>query len=83
MSADIVKVNYTGSADSFKQVVDAAQKCHVISSGGSKLSDDDFIKKAQEVMDAGAKGFAVGRNIWQNDNPAEITKRLRKVVFGE
>lgn len=83
LGADIVKVNYTGSPQTFKQVVSAAQKCHVISAGGSKLSDDEFIKKAEEVMQAGAKGFAVGRNVWQNDNPLEITKRLKKVVFGE
>lgn len=83
LGADIVKVNYTESKDSFKQVVQAAQKCHVISSGGSKQSDSEFIKKAKEVMSAGAKGFAVGRNVWQNDDPLKITKELKKVVFGE
>lgn len=82
LGADVVKVNYTGSVDSFRPVVRAAQKCMVISSGGDKLSDDDFIKKAQEVMSAGAVGFAVGRNVWQNEKPYEITERLKKVVFG-
>ena len=83
LGADVVKVNYTGSADSFKQVVNAAQKCHVISSGGSKQTDAEFLQKAKEVMDAGAKGFAVGRNVWQNDDPLKITKDLKKIVFGE
>ncbi|MFA5108727.1 MAG: 2-amino-3,7-dideoxy-D-threo-hept-6-ulosonate synthase [Candidatus Micrarchaeia archaeon] len=81
LGADIVKVNYTGTTDSFKQVVSAAQRCHVISSGGSKLDDDAFIQKAKEVMDAGAAGFAIGRNVWQSEHPLEITKRLREVVF--
>jgi len=83
LGADIVKVNYTESKDSFKQVVQAAQNCHVISSGGPKQTDSEFIKKAKEVMAAGAKGFAIGRNVWQNDDPMKITKELKKVVFGE
>lgn len=83
LGADIVKVNYTGTSSSFKQVVNAAQKCHVISSGGSKQTDKEFLKKAKDVMDAGAKGFAVGRNVWQHNDPLKITKELREIVFGK
>jgi len=83
LGADIVKVNYTGSTESFSQVVKAAQGCHVISAGGSKLDEDAFIEKAKEVMAAGAVGFAVGRNVWQSEKPMEITQRLKDVVFGK
>jgi len=82
LGADITKVNYTGSTDSFSKVVKAAQKTLVISSGGSKQSDAEFIAKAKEVMKAGAAGFAVGRNVWQNENPDKISTELRKVIFG-
>ncbi len=82
LGADIVKVNYTGSADSFKQVVAAAQKCRVISAGGSKQTDEEFLAKAREVLSAGAVGFAVGRNVWQNENPMKMAEAIRKVVFG-
>jgi class I fructose-bisphosphate aldolase len=82
LGADITKVNYTGSTDTFRKVVQAAQKTLVISSGGSKLKDDEFIAKAREVMAAGAAGFAVGRNVWQNSNPEKISAELRKVIFG-
>jgi class I fructose-bisphosphate aldolase len=83
LGADIVKVNYTGSTESFKYVVKSAQKCKVISAGGSKQSDAEFIAKAKEVMAAGAVGFAVGRNVWQNPNPLKITAELKKVIFGK
>ncbi len=82
LGADVVKVNYTGSTDSFRQVVQAAQACKVISAGGSKQTDAEFLAKAKEVMDAGAIGFAVGRNVWQNERPLEIAAKLKKVVFG-
>lgn len=83
LGADIVKVNYTGSVDSFKPVVAAAQNCKVISAGGSKQTDAEFIAKAKEVMSAGAVGFAVGRNVWQHDDPMKMSEAIRKVVFGK
>jgi len=83
LGADVVKVNYTGSTDSFRPVVAAAQRCKVISAGGSKQSDAEFLAKAKEVMDAGAVGFAVGRNVWQNDDPLGMAAKLKKVVFGK
>ena len=82
LGADIVKVNYTGSTETFKQVVSAAQKCKVISAGGSKQTDEEFLAKAREVMAAGAVGFAVGRNVWQHDDPMKMAEGIRKVVFG-
>ncbi|MCX8163460.1 MAG: 2-amino-3,7-dideoxy-D-threo-hept-6-ulosonate synthase [Candidatus Micrarchaeota archaeon] len=83
LGADIVKVNYTGSIESFKYVVQAAQKCKVISAGGSKQTDEEFLAKAKEVMQAGAVGFAVGRNVWQHPHPLEITEKLKKIIFSQ
>ncbi|MFN3909712.1 MAG: class I fructose-bisphosphate aldolase [Candidatus Anstonellaceae archaeon] len=81
LGADIVKVNYTGSVESFRYVVQAAQKCKVISAGGSKQTDEEFLAKAKEVMQAGGIGFAVGRNVWQHPRPLEITEKLKKIIF--
>jgi fructose-bisphosphate aldolase, class I len=83
LGADAVKVNYTGDVESFKWVVKSAGNMPVLSAGGSKLTDDEFLKKIKEVMSAGAVGFAVGRNIWQNDKPLEMAKKMRKLVLGE
>ena len=81
LGADIVKVNYTGSVETFKKVVAAAGRTKVISAGGSKQTDEQFIAKVKEVMAAGGCGLAVGRNVWQNDNPMKITEEIRKVVY--
>jgi len=32
-------------------------------------------------MDSGASGLAIGRNIWQNPKPLEITKKIKKIIF--
>ena len=81
LGADIVKVNYPGK-DGFKYTVENAGKTLVISAGGSKESDEQFLQKAKEVMDAGGAGFAVGRNVWQHNEPMKITAQLRQIIFG-
>ena len=81
LGADIVKVNYTGSTESFRKVVAAAGRCKVISAGGSKQTDAEFLAKVKEVIAAGGAGLAVGRNVWQNDNPMKITEEIKKIVY--
>jgi DhnA family fructose-bisphosphate aldolase class Ia len=34
-------------------------------------------------MAANAVGLAVGRNVWQNEDPLGITNKIKKIVFGE
>ena len=81
LGADIVKVNYPGK-EGFRHTVEMAGRTQVISSGGSKESDDQFLQKAREVMECGGAGFAVGRNVWQHVEPLKMAEKLRKVIFG-
>jgi len=81
LGADIVKVNYTGDVSGFSKVVAAAGRCRVISAGGSKQSDAEFCAKVKEVLAAGGVGMAVGRNVWQHDNPMKITEQIKKIVY--
>lgn len=82
LGADIVKVNYPGSVEGMKRVVAAAGRCRVISAGGSKMGDEEFLAKVREVLAAGGVGMAVGRNVWQHENPMKITEEIKKIVFG-
>jgi len=81
LGADIVKLHYPGSPESMKQVVEAAGLTKVVVSGGKKETEEEFIQTAKEVMEAGAAGMAVGRNIWQHQNPLELTKKLKEIIF--
>jgi class I fructose-bisphosphate aldolase len=35
------------------------------------------------VIDAGGKGLAVGRNVWQREDPTRILDALEQVIFEE
>jgi class I fructose-bisphosphate aldolase len=81
LGADIVKVRYTGDIASFKWVVQSAGKTKVVVMGGSKMEEDRFLKMVEEVMEAGAIGMAVGRNVWQSSEPLAIAKKIAKIIF--
>ena len=81
LGADMVKVKYPGSKGNMEHVVNVTGKTKVVMSGGSKRSDDEFIKDVQTTIDAGANGLAVGRNVFQRENPEEILDRLEEVIF--
>lgn len=82
LNADFVKVPYSGDIDSFKWVVKAAGKTGVLAQGGKKTDWDNLDSEISGVMTAGARGIAIGRNVWQDENPNEVSKKLAGIVYG-
>jgi len=83
LGADIVKVKYTGSPESFRWVVQSAFPSKVVMSGGPMTkTDEEFLSRVEDVLTAGAAGIAVGRNIWQRKDPLTISERIRQIIFG-
>lgn len=83
LGADVAKVKYPGTPEGMEWAVDAAGDVKVIMSGGSKTDDLAFLKMVEGTINAGGSGLAVGRNVWQRDNPIEILDALEKVIFEE
>ncbi len=83
LGADIVKVKYTGSPESFQRVVQSASPTKVVMSGGPMTkTDEEFLSRVEDVLTAGAVGIAVGRNIWQRKDPLIISERIHQIIFG-
>jgi len=81
IGADVAKVKYPGNPEAMAETVKAAGKTKVVMSGGSKTSDEDFLKSVKAVMDAGGAGLAVGRNVWQRENPERLLDALEDVIY--
>lgn len=80
VGADIVKINYTGSLDTFTEVIQGV-KIPVIIAGGSKLNSTyDLLVMITDAVKAGAKGVSIGRNVFQDPNPALLTSTIRRVL---
>jgi len=81
MNADFVKIPYTGDSESFSWAVRAAGKTGVLAQGGKKVDWENLEEEVRGVMQAGAAGIAIGRNVWQDENPNEVSKRLAEIVY--
>lgn len=80
LGADMIKTSYTGSAESFRTVVESASGVPVLMAGGPKVSVKEFLEKVYATQQAGAAGVCVGRNIFQRDEGAEVTLALRSII---
>ena len=76
-----MKTNYTGSVDSFKEVVRGTPIPVVIAGGPKAKSDVEFLTMVHSAIEAGAKGVSIGRNVFQHDDVTSMTKALGKIVF--
>lgn len=81
IGADIIKIQYKGNIEDLKWAVKSAGKTKVVIAGGVKKTEAEFLKQVKEIMQAGAIGLAVGRNVWQNEKPIEITKKIKKIIW--
>ncbi len=83
LGSDIVKCKYPGSRKDMEKVVRMTGRTKVVMSGGSKRSDEAFLTDVHDTMEAGGNGLAVGRNVFQRENPTEILDKLEGVIYDE
>jgi DhnA family fructose-bisphosphate aldolase class Ia len=80
LGVDIVKTQYTGSIESFRKTID---NCFVpvVVLGGPKSEDDaGTLRTVREALDAGARGVAMGRNIWGHARACQMTRAVVALV---
>lgn len=81
IGADLVKVHWTGSVESFHWVVRSAGKTKVLSSGGPRQSDEKTLALARDVISAGAAGMAIGRDVWESKDPDGLSRKLAEIIL--
>ncbi|MBI2008100.1 hypothetical protein HYS82_00385 [Candidatus Amesbacteria bacterium] len=81
LGADVVKVGYTGNVESMKWVVQSAGKVKVLVVGGGKSDEADVLQKTREILETGAAGWAMGRNIWQSSDPVGLAKKIGEILY--
>ena len=80
LGADLVKVTYTGSAKSFRRVVEGCP-IPVLIAGGEKADTDRAVFEAVKgALDAGGSGVCMGRNAFQHRNPLGMMRAVGAMV---
>jgi fructose-bisphosphate aldolase/2-amino-3,7-dideoxy-D-threo-hept-6-ulosonate synthase len=77
---DFIKTAYTGSIESFKEVVETCPIPIVILGGAKMESDRDLLQVVRDCMEAGGAGTCMGRNVFQHEDPKAITAAICKIV---
>ena len=80
LGADIIKVSYTGSSESFQEVIDGCPVPVVIAGGPKMDSDYDILSMVKSSIDVGAKGVSIGRNVFQHKDVSRMVQAISAIV---
>ena len=80
LGADIVKVNYTGSPQTFQEVTRGCPVPVVIAGGEKVETDMDLFQMVEGALTGGAAGVSIGRNAFQHRDPVKIVRAIVKMV---
>ncbi len=83
LGADIIKTNYTGDPDTFKEVVDGCPVPVVIAGGPKVETEQELLQMVKNSVDVGGAGVAIGRNVFQAKSPLKTTKAISEIVHNK
>jgi len=78
---DMLKMKFNPDIPGYKWVIKCAGNVPVVCAGSSKLPDQELLQRTAGMVEAGASGMAIGRNVWQHNNPLGLTRALKKIIF--
>lgn len=76
LGADAVKVPYSGTGDSFRDVVQGCPVPVLVAGGPKRASFDALLHDLQAARAAGARGVSIGRNVFQHPDPTAALRRI-------
>ena len=80
LGADLIKADPTSDLSDYHRVVEAAGDVPVLVRGGSRVDDDELLRRTVAVLDAGARGIVYGRNVIQHPAPAALVSALMGIL---
>jgi len=80
LGVDMIKTNYTGSPETFKEVVQGCQIPVVIAGGPKMGTEHELFEMIYDAIQVGAAGVSIGRNVFQADNPILLLHKISKLV---
>ncbi|MGQ0537190.1 MAG: 2-amino-3,7-dideoxy-D-threo-hept-6-ulosonate synthase [Methanobacteriota archaeon] len=81
LGADLVKTVYTGSVETFREVVRGCPVPVLVAGGPRADSDRQVLAMVAAAMSAGARGVSLGRNVFQHKDPRAMTRAIADLVL--
>lgn len=80
LGADLLKLEYGGDPQAFKEIVDASPVPVLILGGPKRPTQRDTLADVVAAAEAGAVGVVMGRNVWQHADPGAMVRALRAAM---
>ena len=80
VGVDVIKTPFCGDAESFGQIVRTCP-IPVVAAGGPKANTlEEALAAMQRVVESGARGATIGRNIWSHKEPTKALLAFKAVI---
>ncbi len=80
IGADLLKTDYSGDSESFRQVVDASFRPILIAGGPKTSTLREALDMVHGALDAGAQGMFIGRNVFQAPDPPLLMRTMARLI---
>ena len=80
LGADIVKVSYTGSPESFRKVTECCCAPVVIAGGERIDSTRKLLQMVYDSLQAGGAGLSIGRNVFEHPRRVNLMRAMNAIV---
>jgi len=80
IGADLIKTDYTGDVDSFRDVVDASPVPVMVAGGPRMETPSQLFQTVADTLEAGGVGVFFGRNVFQANSPGRMVEALRAMI---
>jgi predicted phospho-2-dehydro-3-deoxyheptonate aldolase len=80
LGADLIKIPAPGDFDSLARIA-AGSPVPVVVAGGSRVENVEvLLQRVETSLEAGAKGVAIGRNVFQHERPESLLRVIAAMV---
>jgi class I fructose-bisphosphate aldolase len=81
LGADIIKIPFPGDFQTLARI-SASLRVPIVVAGGPFVEIESILERIHGSLEAGAKGVAAGRNIFQHDDPEAVLRAICDMVHG-
>jgi len=80
LGADFVKTHWPGSEKDLREAISTVKIPILLAGGAPTSSGREYLEQAESILNAGAKGFFCGRNIFTYKDPAKMTQAIAMIT---
>jgi fructose-bisphosphate aldolase/2-amino-3,7-dideoxy-D-threo-hept-6-ulosonate synthase len=81
IGADIIKTNYCGNVEDFRKVVESVPLPIIVAGGPKQANEPSLASFTCDAVAGGASGVAIGRRVWQSDDPCGATRQIYQALW--